>query len=150
MRVSRQALEEIRQHLVSAYPNEGCGFLVGNEAGPATVGEPAEVTRQLPVANRREQGGAARTRYLISPKDFMDAEREAAAEGLQIVGTYHSHPDVAALPSTYDREHAWPWYRYLIVSVRRGMVREERLWQLADDRSAFVERTMHIQEEPWE
>jgi proteasome lid subunit RPN8/RPN11 len=143
-------LEEIRQHLVSAYPNEGCGFLVGREAGRGAQQEPVAVTHQLPVTNRRDQERAARTRYLISPEDFMVAEREASARGLQVVGTYHSHPDVAALPSTYDREQAWPWYRYLIVSVGRGRVREERLWQLADDRSAFVERTMHIQEESWE
>ncbi len=147
MRVSRRVLEEIRRHLVSVYPNEGCGFLVGRGAGAGAGPGPVAVTQQLPVANRRERGGAARTRYLISPEDFMAAEREAAAQGLHIVGTYHSHPDVAAVPSSYDREHAWPWYRYLVVSVLAGTVREERLWQLADDRSAFLERSWHIQEE---
>jgi proteasome lid subunit RPN8/RPN11 len=147
VRVPHRVIEEIRHHLVSVYPHEGCGFLVGRGSGAAAGAGtgPVAVTQQLPVANRRER--AARTRYLISPEDFMAAEQEAADQGLQIVGTYHSHPDVAAIPSSYDREHAWPWYRYLIVSVGAGRVREERLWQLADDRSAFVERSMHIQEE---
>ena len=30
--------------------------------------------------------------------------------GIDVVGVYHSHPDVAARPSRSDLESAWPWY----------------------------------------
>ena len=63
-----------------------------------------------------------------------------------MVGTYHSHPDVPALPSAYDTEHAWPWCCYLITSVAGGEVEEERVWELRDDRSGFVERELEVKE----
>ncbi len=37
--------------------------------------------------------------------------------GLMVGGFYHSHPDHPALPSEFDRDHAWPWYSYLILGV---------------------------------
>ncbi|MCH7717148.1 MAG: M67 family metallopeptidase [Gemmatimonadetes bacterium] len=142
MQIAGAALDSIRQHLTALYPLEGCGFLLGAEEA---VGE-SLVRSALAANNRRGLDGAAATRYLMGPDDFRDAEKEAGALGLQIVGTYHSHPDVAATPSQYDLEHAWPWYRYLIVSIVEGSVHEERVWQLRPDRSGFVEHQLHIKE----
>jgi proteasome lid subunit RPN8/RPN11 len=58
---------------------------------------------------------------------------------LDVVGFYHSHPDVAARPSEFDKEHAWPYYSYVIVSVRGGQPFEMTSWRLAEDRSIFTE-----------
>lgn len=142
MQIARSVLAAIRQHLQSAYPTEGCGFLLGVR-GP--FGE-VVVSRYRAVPNRRLAGRKARNRYLISPDDFLCAEHDARASSLQIVGVYHSHPDVAARPSSYDREHAWPWYRYLIVSVVGGAVRDERVWELTNKRR-FVEQALQIEEQ---
>ncbi len=143
MQIVRSVLEAIRRHLIAVYPSEGCGFLVG-ERMPED--EPM-ITRHIPVVNHRVADGAQRTRYYISADDVRLAEREAASAGLQIVGVYHSHPDVAAQPSPYDQEHAWPWYRYLIVSVGGDVVQEERAWELTEDRSGFVEHTVRVKEQ---
>ncbi len=83
---------------------------------------------------RRDERGR---RYLIGPDDVVALERQAARDGLRVVGYYHSHPDAPAIPSDYDREHAWPWYIYLIVSVRDGRATEARAWRLLGDRSGF-------------
>jgi proteasome lid subunit RPN8/RPN11 len=72
------------------------------------------------------------------------AERAAAAAGLEIIGFFHSHPDHPARPSAFDREHAWPWYAYLIVSVEDGRAVDWRVWELQEDRSAFVERPLEV------
>jgi proteasome lid subunit RPN8/RPN11 len=64
-------------------------------------------------------------------------ERDAAEEGLELVGFYHSHPNGAAEPSRVDRENAWPWYNYLIVAVADGEPGDVRVWRLAEDRSRF-------------
>ncbi len=143
MQIGRSVLAAIRRHLISAYPAEGCGFLVGARRPDGEV----VISHQLPVDNHRVADGAARTRYFISPDDFRVAEREAAANGLQVVGVYHSHPDSAAQPSSYDREHAWPWYRYLIASVIGGVVEDERVWELTDDRGRFVEHAIRVKEQ---
>ena len=141
MQIERSVLDAIRQHLIAAYPAEGCGFLMGQRQGDDVL-----VSRRLPVHNHRDADGAEHTRYFISPEDFLSAERTAAVGALQIVGVYHSHPDVSARPSTYDREHAWPWYRYLIISVMSGVVEQECAWELADDRSSFVEHVLRVKE----
>ena len=125
MQIARSVLVAIRRRLVAAYPAEGCGFLVGARGANGDV----VISRQLPANNHRTADGAERTRYLISPEDFRFAEREAAVDGLLVLGMYHSHPDVAARPSSYDREHAWPWFRYLIVSVVGGVIKDERAWE---------------------
>lgn len=130
-------LAEIHGLLEAAYPHEGCGLLIGESA------QEVQVRYQRPTANRRERSAAAR-RYLITPQDVQAAGREAESAGMDILGVYHSHPDVAPEPSVFDREYAWPWYHYLIVSVVGGSAGHARAWQLADDRSGFVERIVHV------
>jgi len=142
MRIAPSVLAEIRRYLAAAYPMEGCGLLLGTRGPNGDV----VVRRQLPVPNRRAAEGGGRTRYLIGPEDFLTAEREARHASLVVVGTYHSHPDVPARPSAYDTEHAWPRCCYLIASVASGDVREERVWELRDDRSGFVERELEVKE----
>jgi proteasome lid subunit RPN8/RPN11 len=137
MIVSRQVLDGIRGALESAYPHEGCGFLLGERDGDVHVRD------HLFAANDREAAAAA-TRYLITPEDFRAATREADARQLEIVGVYHSHPDVPPRPSAFDRDHAWPWYQYLIVSVVQGRVDDMRAWELKDDRSGFDEREVRV------
>ena len=143
MQIARSVLAAIRRHLVAVYPAEGCGFLVGARRPDGNV----VISHQLAVDNHRVADGAERTRYVISPEDFRFAESEAVADGLQIVGVYHSHPDSAAQPSSYDREHAWPRFRYLIASISGGVVEDERAWELTDDRAGFVEHAIRVKEQ---
>ena len=89
----------------------------------------------FPLTNRRDD--SPRNRFSITADDFRAAERAAKEQGLELVGWYHSHPDHPARPSEYDREHAWPWYSYVIVSVASGEACDMTSWQLSDDRSAF-------------
>lgn len=142
LRITAPMLTAIRRAAEAAYPMEGCGFLIGT-AG--SNGE-ARVRRYEPVHNQRVDEGTGRNRYEIAPGDFLAAEKKLRVEGLDILGTYHSHPDHPAQPSEYDREHAWPWYRYLIVTVSKGVAGDARVWQLADDRAAFVEHTLHVED----
>lgn len=138
MIIAGEAWREIRSVLERAYPHEGCGFLVGHVDGDVRV------LRQVSAHNRRESDAAAARRYLIDPGQFLATTRAVAREGLDVVGIYHSHPDVLPDPSAYDREHAWPWFHYLIVSVVGGTSAGVRAWQLADDRHGFVERPVRI------
>ena len=66
------------------------------------------------------------------------AERMARERKLELVGWYHSHPDHPARPSEFDREHAWPWYSYIIVSVANREPGDMTSWRLTDDRLTFL------------
>ena len=73
----------------------------------------------------------------MSAEQFLDADRRARAESLEVLGFFHSHPDAPAQPSSFDLEHAWDYYSYLIVSVANGTVADTRAWRLRADRSGF-------------
>ena len=129
--------ERIRAHAGVSYPDECCGALLGLDAEHGR-----EVRELYPLANRRED--SPRNRFSLTADDVRAAERAARERGLELVGWYHSHPDHAARPSEFDREHAWPWYSYVIVSVTRDAPGEMTSWRLADDRSSFHAETIAV------
>ena len=133
VRMGRPDLEAIRHHASRGYPEEVCGVLVGRDED----GRGRAITRVVPIDNSRVDERARR--YIIPPESLRQAERSAAAAGLDVIGFYHSHPDHPAEPSVYDREHAWPWYTYVIVPVMAGASGEPRAWRLLGDRAGFPE-----------
>jgi proteasome lid subunit RPN8/RPN11 len=130
--ISPRHLQTIGRHATASYPDECCGVLIGHTLEDATV-----VERLLSVGNERQD--SRHNRYLISPETVLAAQKEARTLGLDIVGYYHSHPDHPAKPSDFDREHAWPWVSYLIVSLQGRKVVDTRSWRLNEDRESFDE-----------
>jgi len=65
-------------------------------------------------------------------------EASADRDGLTLVGFYHSHPDHPAVPSEYDREHALPFFHYLVQAVAGGQPGEAAAWILEENRNVFV------------
>jgi proteasome lid subunit RPN8/RPN11 len=131
LNLNEEMARRIRAHAAETYPHECCGALLGRDAEGGR-----EVVDLLPLANRRDD--SSRNRFSISPEDYGAAERAAGERGLELVGWYHSHPDHPALPSEYDREHAWPWYSYVIVSVAAGEPGAITSWRLAENRMRFL------------
>ncbi len=123
-----------------AFPNECCGFLLGR-----LEGERKRALGIVPADNARESGERYH-RFLITPEAYRQAERSARAAGLDVLGFYHSHPNAPAQPSTYDLEHAWPWYSYVIVSVGEQGVRQTSSWVLEEDRSRFQSEPLDLAE----
>ena len=121
---------KIQAHGMETYPHECCGPILGQD-----VDGRREVLGLLPLANRRDD--SPRNRFEVTPGDVQLAEKTAAEKKIELIGWYHSHPDAPARPSEFDREHAWPWYSYIIVSVQSGMPREMNSWRLQDDRAAY-------------
>ncbi len=136
LQLAEKLAAEIRAHGAETYPHECCGALLGRDA------DAREVRAIARLVNRRDD--SPRNRFSVSADDVRAAEKAAAAQGLELVGWYHSHPDDAARPSEYDCEHAWPWYSYIIVSVPSGRGAELTSWRLADDRSAFAPEPLEI------
>ncbi len=128
--LSDEHKDAIRAHAERGYPEEICGFLIGQ-----TSGDDKAAVRLLPIENIREEN--RQRRFEIAPGDFHKADSDARRDGQAILGFYHSHPDHPARPSEYDREHAWPWYSYIIVSVQSGKAADLTSWVLKEDGSQF-------------
>ena len=128
--------DQILSHLEQAYPDEGCGILVGRP-GP----QARRVARIEPVDNRA--GSDRARRYVIDPEAFLVVEKRARLEGLEVLGFYHSHPDHAAEPSATDRAEAFPHYDYVIAAVRSGRVEDLRVWRF-DPATGFAPGTLEV------
>lgn len=126
-------LDQLIEHGQQAYPQEAAGLLLGS-----IDGEDRRALQLLPVPNSFDE--VQRThRYQIDPRQMIEAEAQAEAEGLDIVGVFHTHPDHPPVPSAFDLERALPWFVYLITSVEGGQVVDHRAWRLDDERGAFDE-----------
>lgn len=137
LQLDKQHEQEIHQIAGAAYPNECCGFLIGR------AGEESR-TVEVVKAVDNQRTDSLHNRYLIGPEEIRDIEQELRGSDRQIIGFFHSHPDVAAQPSKFDLEHAWPWYSYLIVSVIQGSPRQALCWRMKADRSAFEREELRI------
>ena len=143
--LSKEVEARIRAHGAETYPHECCGALLGKDrVATDGVGEGTlrEVWSVFPLVNRRDD--SPRNRFSVTSEDVMEAEKAARKESMDVVGWYHSHPDHPARPSEFDREHAWPWYSYIIVSVHQGSPQEMTSWRLNDDRAAYESETVAI------
>jgi len=132
--VPNQLVEQINEHVEKAYPEEGAGFLIGDDG---------EVKEILALSNAREDA-ARHNRFLISPEEYLKAELKADSLGLSLIGVFHSHPDCPHVPSEYDREWAQPFFSYIITRVDEGKAVSHRSWRLVEDRSKYDEEEIKI------
>lgn len=132
--IERGALATLHGHVAEGYPHEVVGILAGHDG---------RVVRVAALVN--ERADSPKNRYQVSGLVLMRAEQALEAEGLAILGYYHSHPDHPAQYSDFDRDHALPNLSYVIVSVANGAPVDTRSWRLRDDRSAMDEQPLHLE-----
>jgi proteasome lid subunit RPN8/RPN11 len=124
--------KQLQQHVEGTYPYEGGGWLIGrmDDRGGKVVTEIKPIENQRAVEDQHN-------RILITDQMYREGEAYADNQDLLLIGFFHSHPDHPARPSEFDREHALPWWSYVIVSVQQGHSTDVLSWGLREDRSAF-------------
>jgi proteasome lid subunit RPN8/RPN11 len=130
--LDRAQVTALQHHVESTYPYEGGGLLIGrtDERGRKIVTEIKPFENQRAIEDQHN-------RILITDQMYRAGEEYADSRGLLLIGFFHSHPDHPARPSDFDREHALPWWSYVIISVQRGRSTDVLSWELRDDRSRF-------------
>jgi proteasome lid subunit RPN8/RPN11 len=141
LRISYADYAALRAHGEETYPHECCGILLGT----AEVGGNA-VSRVMRAGNTRTD--SAHNRYHIAPQELIRAQRESRAEGLDIIGFYHSHPDHPAMPSATDFAEAhWFGCSYLITAVAGGRAEVTNSFLLkgtGEDGKSFEDESIEI------
>ncbi len=119
--ISSTVLAELVAHAYACYPEEACGLLIGTAAT-------AEVARFIPCENTTHSAKV----YSIAPKALLRAERDAEADGLEVIGVVHSHTHTEPYPSPTDVAQAPdPGWHYAIVSLKRHAA-ETRNYRIVD------------------
>lgn len=108
LHVPLPVLDEMVAHAHRGLPEEACGLLVGHA-------DDGTVVRFVPTTNI----AASAKVYTVDPREHLKADREAEADGLEIIGVMHSHTHTSAYPSPTDVAQAPdPSWHYLIVSLK--------------------------------
>ncbi len=124
VRIPKAVVDVIKAHGTAAYPEEGCGYLIGVPEEPRRVDEARPARNVAPDSRER--------RYLLDANETIRLGGELRGTGREILGFFHSHPDHPARPSVYDLERAWEWYTYVIVAVEKGRPVDLRAWRLVE------------------
>ena len=133
--------ETIAGQLVSAYPNEGCGALVGSVGADGAV----KMTEAVGIPN--VEPVRSQDRFTLDPRGYAALEERLAAskDGSRIVGFFHSHPDGIAQPSKVDLEMAQGLYEftrthylYAIQAITNDGAGELSFWKLSESRDSFI------------
>jgi proteasome lid subunit RPN8/RPN11 len=135
--LTQEIVDSFVSHGEKDYPNECCGFILGHFRDEKSVG-----IEYLPVANVKQKN--RKRRFLIDPLAYQKAEDKADELGLSVISIVHSHPDHPDRPSDFDRDHAWPGFSYIIISVKDGEAISYRSWQLNENRDYFNKETIEI------
>ncbi len=153
--ITQAVLESIRRQGTAEYPHECCGLLLGSGHG-----ERKQAVAVFPVANEwtaelglteAEDAHSLRDRFYIPPKAYLQADRAARKQDLDIVGCYHSHPDDRAHPSERDRVGAsgvggGVSFSFLVLSVMDGIAGNLTSWLLSPDGAEWLEETLEVEE----
>ncbi len=102
LRADRHCLMVLARTLSSAEPEEGCALLLGRGDGARLT-----LVESWPCLNRWQPAGERHRRFSLDPREQLLAQRWARARGLQVIGTAHSHPTSAAVPSATDLALCW-------------------------------------------
>ena len=135
--VTHDIIRQFKNHGELEYPHECCGFILGHFKGEESIG-----VEYLPASNTKETN--RERRFLIDPMAYQKAEDEADERGLSVISIVHSHPDHPDKPSEFDREHAWPGFSYIIISVQNESAVSFKSWQLHTNRKFFTEENIKI------
>ena len=89
LKIEQYHAEEMITHSKQENPNECCGILSGTEQKAIKL-------------NRITNIAKSPFRYVMDPKEFLDADLESEKAGLKFVAFYHSHTHSPAYPSETD------------------------------------------------
>lgn len=119
--IREEVMSQIRRE-AERTNNECCGFLLGWETDMVRT-----VSWVIPVQNNAAD---KQCNFMISSKDYQNAEQFADWNNMLLLGIYHSHPNAPAMPSESDRISAQPYFSYLIASLKNQKLVEVRSWLL--------------------
>ena len=107
--IKKEDYEEIIAYAKAGLPNEACGLLGGTVDGK---------DRRIEKVYYLTNIDASREHFSMDPKEQFEAVQDMRANGLSLIGNFHSHPESPSRPSEEDKRLAYDSsVRYLILSL---------------------------------
>ena len=107
--MTKSDYEKILAHCKEGLPNESCGLLGGTKEGDVKTIEKVYLLTNIDASNEH---------FSMDPKEQFAAVKDMRANGYQLLGNFHSHPESPSRPSEEDKRLAFDTkINYLILSL---------------------------------
>ena len=94
---------------MAGLPDESCGLIAGSIDGEVKTIEKVYLLTNIDHSNEH---------FSMDPKEQLAAVKDARANGLTMLGNFHSHPESPSRPSEEDKRLAYDsTAEYLILSL---------------------------------
>lgn len=101
--------EKILKHCIDGLPNESCGLIAGEIRGDIKEIKKVYLLTNVDASNEH---------FSMDPKEQLAAVKDARANGLTMLGNFHSHPESPSRPSEEDKRLAYDsTAEYMILSL---------------------------------
>ena len=107
--MKQQDYEKILAHCKEGLPNESCGLIGGTKNGDKKEFKKVYLLTNIDHSNEH---------FSMDPKEQFAAIKDMRANGLELLGNFHSHPESPSRPSEEDKRLAYDSkVNYLILSL---------------------------------
>lgn len=109
LKMKNEDYTKILEFCKEGLPNESCGLLGGIKEGDVKTIEKVYLLTNIDASNEH---------FSMDPKEQFAAVKDMRANGYQLLGNFHSHPESPSRPSEEDKRLAFdPKINYLILSL---------------------------------
>ena len=107
--LKKEYYEKILAHCKEGLPNEACGLIGGTIEGDKRSIQKVYLLTNIDQSNEH---------FSMDPKEQLAAVKDMRANGLKLLGNFHSHPESPSRPSEEDKRLAYDSkVNYLILSL---------------------------------
>ena len=107
--MTKSDYEKILAHCREGLPNEACGLIAGTKDG-----DKKEIKKVYLLTNVDQSN----EHFSMDPKEQLAAVKDMRANGYELLGNFHSHPESPSRPSEEDKRLAYDSkVNYLILSL---------------------------------
>lgn len=107
--LKKEDYEKILAHCKEGLPNEACGLIGGTIEGDKRSIQKVYLLTNIDQSNEH---------FSMDPKEQLAAVKDMRANGLKLLGNFHSHPESPSRPSKEDKRLAYDSkVNYLILSL---------------------------------
>lgn len=101
--------EKMIKHAKSELPNEACGLIAG------TIDDDCKEIKKIYYLTNMDHSNE---HFSLDPKEQLAAIKDMRANGLKLLGNWHSHPEAPSRPSEEDKRLAYDSSAsYMILSL---------------------------------
>lgn len=107
--LKKEDYEKILAHCKEGLPNEACGLIGGTIEGDKRSIQKVYLLTNIDQSNEH---------FSMDPKEQLAVVKDMRANGLKLLGNFHSHPESPSRPSEEDKRLAYDSkVNYLILSL---------------------------------